>query len=525
MSGEETTRTFGDVGEQYEPHDLESAVFDRWDAVDAYDQTVEHWSDGEPFYFLDGPPYTSGAAHMGTTWNKILKDAYIRYHRMLGYDVYDRPGYDMHGLPIETRVEEQLGFENKRDIEAFGEDAFIEECKQFAEEQLEGLQEDFQSFGVWMDWDDPYKTVRPEYMEAAWWGFSRANDRGLVERGKRSISQCPRCETAIANNEVEYDDVEDPSIYVRFPLTDREGAVVVWTTTPWTIPANTFVAAGSDVEYVGVDARRDGETERLYVAAGVLEDVLVKGGYDDHEVVERLSGAEMVGWEYDHPLADRVEHPSGDGAFELYTADYVEVDRTGLVHSAPGHGEEDFERGTELGLDVFCPVDEDGRFDDRAGPYADEFVRDANDQIIADLAAEGALLAEETVEHSYGHCWRCDTGIVQIVTDQWFMTVTDIKEDLLANIEDSEWHPAEARDQRFTDFVEDSPDWNVSRQRYWGTPVPIWLPAETVDGEPVEWSGEMDDAIVISDATSSSRVSIKRSTARPSTCTRIRSTS
>ena len=499
MSGEETARTFEDVGEQYEPHELESTVFDRWDAVDAYDRTVEHWSDGEPFYFLDGPPYTSGAAHMGTTWNKILKDAYIRYHRMLGHDVYDRPGYDMHGLPIETRVEEQLGFENKRDIEAFGEDAFIEECKQFAEEQLEGLQEDFQSFGVWMDWDDPYKTIRPEYMEAAWWGFSRANDRGLVERGKRSISQCPRCETAIANNEVEYDDVEDPSIYVRFPLTNREGAVVVWTTTPWTIPANTFVAAGGDVEYVGVDAHRNDETERLYVAAGVLGDVLAKGGYDDHEVVERLSGAEMVGWEYEHPLADRVAHPSGDGAFELYTAEYVEVDRTGLVHSAPGHGEEDFERGTELGLDVFCPVDEDGRFDDRAGPYTGEFVRDANDRIIADLEAEGALLAEETVEHSYGHCWRCDTGIVQIVTDQWFMTVTDIKEDLLANIKDSEWHPAEARDQRFTDFVEDSPDWNVSRQRYWGTPVPIWLPAETVDGEPAEWSGEMDDAIVISD--------------------------
>ena len=498
MSGEDAARTF-EVSERYEPHELEPAVFDRWAAVDAYERTVEHRSDGEPFYFLDGPPYTSGAAHMGTTWNKILKDAYIRYHRMLGYDVSDRPGYDMHGLPIETRVEEQLGFENKRDIEALGEEEFIAECKSFAEEQLEGLQEDFKSFGVWMDWEDPYKTVDPEYMEAAWWAFSQANDRGLVERGKRSISQCPRCETAIANNEVEYADVEDPSIYVRFPLSDHEGSVVIWTTTPWTIPANTFVAVGEAVEYVGVDAHRDGETDRLYVAAGVLEEVLAAGGYDDHEVIERLDGADMVGWNYEHPLDDRVEHPAGEGAFEIYTAEYVEVDRTGLVHSAPGHGEEDFHRGTELGLDLFCPVGEDGRFDDRAGPYVGEFVRDANDEIIADLDAAGYLLAEETVEHSYGHCWRCDTGIVQIVTDQWFVTVTEIKDDLLANIEDSEWHPPEARDGRFRDFVSDSPDWTASRQRYWGTPVPIWLPAHTTEGEPVEWSGAMDDAIVIGD--------------------------
>jgi isoleucyl-tRNA synthetase len=203
---------FEDVPDQYAPEDVEQRVFDHWEAVDAYEQTVEHRADGEPFFFVDGPPYTSGSAHMGHAWNKSLKDVYVRYHRMLGYDVSDRPGYDMHGLPIETRVEEELGFENKKDIREYGVDAFIEECRAFAEDSLQRLQEDFQEFGVWMDWDDPYKTVSPEYMEAAWWGFGRAHERGLVEQGKRSISQCPRCETAIANNEVEYEDVEDPSI-------------------------------------------------------------------------------------------------------------------------------------------------------------------------------------------------------------------------------------------------------------------------------------------------------------------------
>ena len=500
---------FAAVDDQYDPESVESGVFDYWDAVDAYEQTKQHRADGEDFFFVDGPPYTSGAAHMGTTWNKTLKDCYIRYLRMQGYAVTDRPGYDMHGLPIETKVEERLDFENKKDIERFGEENFIEECKQFANEQLEGLQSDFQDFGVWMDWDDPYKTLSPEYMEAAWWGFQQAHERGLVEQGKRSINQCPRCETAIANNEVEYHDVGKPSIYVKFPLREsdqgedserasgdtasREGSLVIWTTTPWTIVANTFVAADGDLDYVGVDATKDGETERLYVAEACVEGVLKAGRYDDYEIVEELTGEDLVGWEYDHPLAEEVpDHAQAEGSGQVYTAEYVEADRTGLVHSAPGHGEEDFARGQELDLEIFCPVDGDGVYNDAAGKYAGTFVRDANDAVIADLEAKGYMLSSEsghTVRE--GQCWRCDTDIVRIVTDQWFITVTDIKDELLDNIEDSEWHPQWARDNRFRDFVEDAPDWNVSRQRYWGIPIPIWLPEE--------WDGSMESAIVVGD--------------------------
>ncbi len=475
---------FGEVDDQYDPHALEEAVFEYWDETDAYERTVEHRAEGESYFFVDGPPYTSGAAHMGTTWNKTLKDVYIRFLRMQGYDVTDRPGYDMHGLPIETKVEEKLGFENKKDIEEFGEENFIEECKAFAEEQLEGLQSDFKSFGVWMDWDDPYKTVNPEYMEAAWWGFSKAAERGLVEKGQRSISQCPRCETAIANNEVEYEDVEDPSIYVKFDLEDREGSLVIWTTTPWTIPANTFVAVDPDLTYQGVRAKKDGEEDVLYVAEECVEDVLSKGRYEDYEVVEELSGEEMVGWSYEHPLAEEVpDHADHEGALEVYTADYVEADRTGLVHSAPGHGEEDFVRGRELGFSIFCPVAGDGVYTDEGGKYAGQFVKDADEEIIADLEDAGAMLHSGTVDHSYGHCWRCDTGIIQIVTDQWFITITDVKDELLENIEDSEWYPQWARDNRFRDFVEEAPDWNVSRQRYWGIPLPIWTPEDRDDDQ------------------------------------------
>jgi isoleucyl-tRNA synthetase len=473
---------FEDVADRYDPDAVEERVFDHWNETDAYRQAKKHRAGEEPFFFVDGPPYTSGAAHLGTTWNKTLKDAYIRYHRMQGYDVTDRPGFDMHGLPIETKVEENLGFENKKDIEAFGMEPFIEECKEYAEEQLDGLQADFESFGVWMDWENPYKTVSPEYMEAAWWGFARAAERGLVERGKRSITQCPRCETAIAKNEVEYHEVEDPSIYVKFPLAEQEGSLVAWTTTPWTVPANAFVAVDENVTYQQVRAERDDESDVLYLAADVVEEVLQKGRYEDYEVLDEFAGSQMLGWEYDHPLAEEVpNHPNGDGAGQVYHADYVKVDRTGLVHSAPGHGQEDFERGQELGLDVFCPVGGDGVYLDAAGEYAGEFVRDANEGIIADLDANGHLLASETYVHDYGQCWRCDTDIVFLATDQWFITVTDIKEELLASIEDSEWHPPEARDERFRNFVEDSPDWNVSRQRYWGIPVPIWTPEDDED--------------------------------------------
>ena len=466
-----------DISDQYTPEDVEASAESYWDEHDAYEATKEAHAEDPAFFFVDGPPYTSGQMHLGTAWNKTLKDAVVRYKRMTGHRVTDRPGYDMHGLPIEVKVEEELGFDSKKDIEEFGVEKFIEECKTFAERNREKMDDDFQSIGAWMDWDNPYKTMSPEYMEATWWAFQNVHENGLVKQGKRAINQCPRCETAIADNEVEYHEIESPSIYVKFPLEEQEGNLVIWTTTPWTIPANTFVAVAEEMTYQKVRATKDGESEVLYLAEPCVEDVLKKGRYDDYEVLDEVAGSEMVGWEYDHPLAEEVpDHAAFEGAGQVYTGDYVEADRTGLVHSAPGHGQEDFERGQELGLDVFSPVAGNGDFTAEAGKYEGTFVRDANDDIIADLDAKGLLLHSGRHTHRYGQCWRCDTDIIFLATDQWFITITDVKEDLLDNIEDSEWHPQWARDNRFRNFVEDAPDWNVSRQRYWGIPLPIWKP-------------------------------------------------
>jgi isoleucyl-tRNA synthetase len=484
-----------EVDDQYTPADVETAIETYWDDTNAYEATKEAHADDPSFFFVDGPPYTSGQMHLGTAWNKTLKDAIIRYKRMTGHHVTDRPGYDMHGLPIEVKVEEELGFETKRDIEEYGMESFIEECKRFAVDNRKAMDEDFQSIGVWMDWDNPYETLSPEYMEAAWWAFQQVDDRGLVERGKRSVSYCPRCQTAIAANEVEYDEITSPSIYVRFPLSNKEGSLVIWTTTPWTIPANTFVAVDKDLTYQAVRAEQGDDSEVLYIAESCVEDVLKQGRYDDYTVVEEYSGDELTGWEYDHPLADQVQtYADFAGAGEVYTAEYVEADRTGLVHSAPGHGQEDFARGQELDLETFVPVDGRGEFTEAAGQYTGTFVRDANDEIIDDLDEEGVLLSSGTHEHRYGHCWRCDTDIIFLATDQWFITVTDIKDELLDNINDSEWYPQWARDNRFRDFVADAPDWNVSRQRYWGIPLPIW---ESVDDTDTGDNSTSDDWIVI----------------------------
>ncbi|PSP51623.1 isoleucine--tRNA ligase [Halobacteriales archaeon QH_1_68_42] len=473
----------------------------------AYEYAVRAREDGEPFYFLDGPPFTSGRMHVGNAWGKLLKDCLLRYHRMQGRAVRARPGYDTHGLPVEVNLEQRHGFDAKQDVEQYGVDRFTAECREYVAEQAGVMTEEFRDLGVWMDWDDPYLTMDPKYVDAVWDAFATLYEEGLLERGERVVNTCPRCETAVSDSRLKYEERTVDAAYVGFPLHEADrreaserasgetanrvgGTLATWTTTPWTVVGNQFVAVDREAEYAAVtvadgaaDRSDDGEDHTpaspLYVASERVEAVMDALGFDsdDWTVDRTLPGAELVGATYDHPLADRLsDHPTPRG--EVAGADYVDTagDGTGLVHSAPGFGHEDFERGRDLDLPPYGPVDLDGRFTDAAGEFAGAHVHGEGREAVLDALTEaGALLGTERYRHEYPQCPRCDTDVVYRAAEQWLVRTTDLKSDLLDAAEETTWYPAEARDGRFRNTVESAPDWNVSRQRYWGSPLPVWV--------------------------------------------------
>lgn len=461
-----------EVTSSYNAHDIESTVRSFWTQDSIYQQVKEQNKGNKPWFFVDGPPYTTGHIHLGTAWNKILKDSILRYHRMLGLDVIDRAGYDMHGLPIEVRVEHELGFECKKDIESYGISTFIERCKDFAISHKEIMSDQFRALGIWMDFDNPYQTITPDYIEAAWWALKKAHEKGLLERGHRVVNWCPRCETAIADSEVEYWDEEDPSLFVKFPITGKSDEyLVIWTTTPWTLPANVAVAVDKEFVYARVQAEKDGTTEFLWIAEPLVEEVLKKGRYQDFSITDRKTGAELAGTRYTSPLAELVPRQK-EIDHRVVIAGFVEMDNTGMVHIAPGHGWDDYLLGVQEGLDVFCPVDGAGHYTEEGGCFAGQFVRDANAVILDALGSH--LLARKKITHRYGHCWRCKTPIIYRATEQWFISIPKIKDQMLAEIKATTWYPEWAGSARFHDFVADARDWCISRQRYWGIPIPVW---------------------------------------------------
>ncbi|MDD4300819.1 MAG: class I tRNA ligase family protein, partial [Methanomicrobium sp.] len=427
-----------EVASSYNAKEVEEEVRNYWASEDTYKKVKDLRKDGEDYFFVDGPPYTTGHIHLGTAWNKILKDTILRYKRMQGRNVTDRAGYDMHGLPIEVRVENELGFKSKKDIETFGISNFIEKCKSFALIHKDIMSEQFKSLGIWMNFDDPYQTLKPDYIEAAWWALKKADEKKLLETGHRVVNWCPRCETAIADSEVEYWDEEDPSIYVKFPVKGKEKEyLVIWTTTPWTLPANVAVAAGKDFIYAKIEAVKEDKKEILWIAEELCEDVLKKGRYTDFSILERKTGSELAGMEYESPLSEFVP-VQNTIQHRVVTADHVMLDNTGLVHTAPGHGWDDYLVGIKENLDTLCPVDGTGRFTDEAGEFAGLYVRDANEKVIEALG--DSLLRRMKITHRYGHCWRCKTPIISRATQQWFLAIPKIKEQLLDEIAKVKWY-------------------------------------------------------------------------------------
>jgi len=466
----------GLITKTYSPRKLEEEVISWWSKSDAYKKAKVSRKNGKKFYFLDGPPYVTNPPHVGTAWNKIMKDVVIRFRRMQGYNVRDQPGYDCHGLPIEVRVEEALGVRTKKEIEEkIGIERFIEECKKFVLKNENVQTNIFKRLGVWMDWDTPYLTYTNSYIEAAWWTLKKADEKKLLDKGLKVVHWCPRCETALAGYEItdEYRIVRDPSIYVKFPVLQKENEyILIWTTTPWTLPGNVAVMVHPEYTYARVKVGK----EVFILAEARCEPVFGEVGLG-YEVLETFPGEKINGLQYKPPLLEEVPVQSQlENAHKVVLSkEYVALEEgTGCVHSAPGHGEEDFEVGLKYGLPAISPVDPTGRFTVDAGKYSGKYVKDANKVIIEDLRKKNLLLYGGTVDHKYPHCWRCKTPLILRATEQWFIKVTSFKDKMLEENEKIVWVPTWAGSRRFRDWLLGARDWVVSRQRYWGIPLPIW---------------------------------------------------
>lgn len=470
-------RHVGQLPKQYDPKALEEEVKGLWEDKGTYELVKETRSHGPKFYYLDGPPFpSSDTPHIGTSWNKVLKDTIIRYQRSRGFNVRDQPGYDCHGLPIELAVEQKFGFKTKKDIESFGLERFVSECKRFAEINCASMTRVFQNLGVWMDWANPYMTHHDDYIESDWWSLKEAWKKNLFERGQRVVHWCPRCETVLSDYEVvqEYKTLRDPSIYVKFPVVGKENEfVLIWTTTPWTLPSNVAVMVNPDFQYAKV--RSGGE---VYILAKDRIAHVEEAAGVHLEVVEMFPGTILEGLKYRSPLETLVpaQKDLKNAHSVVLSKEYVTLEEgTGCVHSAPGHGEEDYEVGLRFKLPVLMLVDDQGKFVAEAGKYAGKPVREANSEIIEDLKSLGMLLHATELEHRSPVCWRCKTPLLIRATNQWLVKVAQMKDRFIKEVENTVWIPDWAGANQFKNWLGGLKDWVVSRQRFWGTPLPVWV--------------------------------------------------
>jgi isoleucyl-tRNA synthetase len=461
---------------------LEERTLERWREQDLFARTLAARADAPIWSFYEGPPTANGRPGSHHVLARVFKDVYPRYRTMTGYRVPRKAGWDCHGLPVELEVEKQLGISSKGEIEDFGIAEFNRRCRESVFEYVEEWNRLTERIAFWVDLDDPYVTLEDRYIESVWWSLAQLFEKGRLYEGHKVVPYCPRDGTPLSSHEVAqgYQDVVDASIYVRFRLLDDDASLLVWTTTPWTLPGNIAVAVAPEVEYVR--ATLDGET--LIVAAPLVEKVLGEGA----EILDRMKGSELVGRRYDGPIFPLAGGgpvgTEGSPPFRVLAGDFVTTeDGTGLVHIAPPFGEDDYRVGAENGLfdptiagTLYNPVRPDGTFDDRVEGFAGEFVKgsETTRRLIDSLKDRGLLFREQPYEHAYPHCWRCGTPLLYYATTSWYIGTSAARDQLLANNETIGWHPEHVKHGRFGKWLENNVDWALSRNRYWGTPLPIW---------------------------------------------------
>ncbi len=451
---------------------MEQRILARWAETDVFGRSLAQTKDGPVWAFYDGPPTANGKPGAHHVEPRAFKDLFPRFKTMKGYHVPRRGGWDCHGLPVELAVEKELGFSGKGDIEAYGIAEFNAKCRESVLRHVAEHEELSRRMGYWVDQVGAYRTMDSDYIESVWWSLQVIFDKGLLVEDHRVAPYCPRCGTALSDHEVAqgYAMVTDPSVYVRLPVTSGPLAelgadLLIWTTTPWTLVSNTAVAVHPDVTYV---VARAAGGEILVVAEALVDAAVGEGA----EVVQQMTGRDLERTTYQRPF-DLVDMP-GDANY-VALADYVTTeDGTGLVHTAPAFGAEDLAVGREYGLPVVNPITPKGEFAADVPMVGGQFFKAADPVLTADLQQRGLLWRAESYEHSYAHCWRCDTALINYAMPSWYIRTTAVKDRLLAENAKTDWHPPSIRDGRYGDWLNNNIDWSVSRNRYWGTPLPIW---------------------------------------------------
>ncbi len=461
---------------------LEEAVLDTWRDEDTFQRTLDGTRDGEPFVFFEGPPTANGRPGLHHIISRAIKDLVCRYQTMLGRHVTRIAGWDTHGLPVEIEAQKQLGIEDKREIEERGIAWFNERCRESVFTYKDEWERFSERIGYWLDYSRPYVTFHAEYVETAWWLLQQMANRGLLYRGHKVVPWCPSDQTVLSSHELSlgYRDVKDPSLWVTLELLDGSGRhLLVWTTTPWTLVSNVALAVNPAIEYVEVAH----EGRRLILARSRAEALF--GG---EHVGVAVDVAELIGARYRRPFELIPGDTVKGRAWEIVPGDFVsDEEGSGIVHMAPAYGADDYQAGKDFGLAVLEPVQPDGTFAADLPIVGGVFFKDADELLVADLKARGLVFRSTREAHSYPHCWRCDTPLVYMARHSWFARTSSLRDDLLANNARVSWHPPEVGEGRFGEWLKGNVDWALSRDRYWGTPLPVWVSED--DPERIEWIG------------------------------------
>ncbi|MEA2417863.1 MAG: isoleucyl-tRNA synthetase, partial [Thermoleophilaceae bacterium] len=455
--------------------ELEESVLERWRERDVFHESMRRRESSPRFVFYEGPPTANGPPGSHHVLARVFKDVFPRYKTMQGHYVPRKGGWDCHGLPVELEVEKELGFQSKADIERYGVAEFNAKCRESVLRYVDEFERLTERIGFWLDTEGAYFTLENSYIESVWWSLKQVWDKGLLVEGHKVVPYCTRCGTALSSHEVAlgYRDTLDPSVFVRFPLLDEPNvSLLAWTTMPWTLVPHAAIAVDPDVTYVRA---RLGD-EVLIVAEALVERVLG----DEAEIEQRFPGSELLGLRYEPPFPYSSGY--GEKGHTVLAGDFVSIeDGTGVVHTGAAFGEDDFRLATENGLTIQNPVRPDGTFDESAGPFSGMYVRDADAPIVEALRESGRLFRAGEYEHAYPHCWRCDTPLIYYAKQNWYVRTTAVKDELLAANETIGWHPPHIKHGRFGKWLENNVDWALSRERYWGTPLPVWRCTENAE--------------------------------------------